>query len=261
MSDVINSIFGRPNSGTPASGGYGGVAPAAPADTAAPEIVDTEEIQAETTEPTEDAGTDVVTEEPEAATDSADAEVVETDTDDADADIDETDDEAVEDEGAEAEAVTEESDEAAADEDSSDSAADTVETEEAEVTEEAAPVVAEAEAEVVDEAERVVAAAARPAAGTRGATTIGDDVVVKIVYRVARKAEGVHELTSDDVEVAVDGDVATITISVVIDFGHAVKVLAEKIRTDVIEAVEQFLGLDVEGVDVHIADIHFPDAD
>lgn len=85
--------------------------------------------------------------------------------------------------------------------------------------------------------------------------------MVKIVYRVARKAEGVHELTSDDVEVAVDGDVATITISVVIDFGHAVKALAEKIRTDVIDAVEKFLGLDVEGVDVHIADIHFPDAD
>ncbi|WP_410620983.1 Asp23/Gls24 family envelope stress response protein [Amycolatopsis sp. cmx-8-4] len=251
MSDVINSIFGRPNSGTPATGGY------PPADTT-PEVVATEGIEADTakttepvediedTEDTEDTATDVVTEDAEAETDEATG------------DLDD-------------EAVIEESDEAAADEDtteSEDAADSVVEVPEEETDRVATPVEAEAvvvepvaAVEVVDEAERVVAAAARPAAGTRGATTIGDDVVVTIVYRVARKAEGVHELTSDDVEVAVDGDVATITISVVIDFGHAVKALAEKIRTDVIDAVEQFLGLDVEGVDVHIADIHFPDAD
>ncbi|UOZ04112.1 Asp23/Gls24 family envelope stress response protein [Amycolatopsis sp. WQ 127309] len=240
MSDVINSIFGRSNSGTPATGGY-------PPAESAPEVVATEEIEAdaaETTEPDEDTATDVVTED---ASVSEDAEAVDTETDESADDVED-------------EAVTEESDEAAAD--------SVVEVPEEETERVATPVEAEAvvvepvaAVEVVDEAERVVAAAARPAAGTRGATTIGDDVVVKIVYRVARKAEGVHELTSDDVEVAVDGDVATITISVVIDFGHAVKALAEKIRTDVIDAVEKFLGLDVEGVDVHIADIHFPDAD
>ncbi|WP_326949355.1 Asp23/Gls24 family envelope stress response protein [Amycolatopsis sp. NBC_01307] len=249
MSDVINSIFGRPNSGTPATGGY------PPAENT-PEVVATEEIEAdaaETTEPAEDAE-DVATEDASVSA-SEDAEAVDTETDEASSDVE---DEAADD--VEDEAVTEESDEAAADsvvevpEEETDRVATPVETE-AVVVEPVAAV------EVVDEAERVVAAAARPAAGTRGATTIGDDVVVKIVYRVARKAEGVHELTSDDVEVAVDGDVATITISVVIDFGHAVKALAEKIRTDVIDAVEKFLGLDVEGVDVHIADIHFPDAD
>ncbi|WP_328648570.1 Asp23/Gls24 family envelope stress response protein [Amycolatopsis sp. NBC_00348] len=253
MSDVINSIFGRPNSGTPATGGY------PPAENT-PEVVATEEIEAdaaETTEPAEDtesAATDVATEDASVSA-SEDAEAVDTETDEASSDVEDEASGDVEDE-----AVTEESDEAAADsvvevpEEETDRVATPVETE-AVVVEPVAAV------EVVDEAERVVAAAARPAAGTRGATTIGDDVVVKIVYRVARKAEGVHELTSDDVEVAVDGDVATITISVVIDFGHAVKALAEKIRTDVIDAVEKFLGLDVEGVDVHIADIHFPDAD
>lgn len=256
MSDVINSIFGRPNSGTSASGGY---TPAG----SAPEVVATEEIEAdaaETTEPAEATATDVVTEDAEATevseaaeSSGVEAEAVDTETDEASGDVED-------------EAVTEESDEDTAEtEDEADSAVDVPEEEEERV---ATPVEAEAAVvepvaavEVVDEAERVVAAAARPAAGTRGATTIGDDVVVKIVYRVARKAEGVHELTSDDVEVAVDGDVATITISVVIDFGHAVKALAAKIRTDVIDAVEKFLGLDVEGVDVHIADIHFPDAD
>ncbi|WP_326953518.1 Asp23/Gls24 family envelope stress response protein [Amycolatopsis sp. NBC_01286] len=251
MSDVINSIFGRPNSGTPATGGY-------PPAESTPEVVATEEIEAdaaETTEPAEDTE-DVATEDASVSA-SEDAEVAEVSGVEAEA-VDTETDEAADD--VEDEAVTEDSDEAAADsvvevpEEETDRVATPVETE-AVVVEPVAAV------EVVDEAERVVAAAARPAAGTRGATTIGDDVVVKIVYRVARKAEGVHELTSDDVEVAVDGDVATITISVVIDFGHAVKALAEKIRTDVIDAVEKFLGLDVEGVDVHIADIHFPDAD
>ncbi|MEA5367048.1 Asp23/Gls24 family envelope stress response protein [Amycolatopsis sp., V23-08] len=273
MSDVINSIFGRANSGTTTPGGY--AAPHAETgsetvDTAvAPEIVDTEAIEespADTVEPAEDAVETDDTETAEAETTDDEAEADEdledeavTEESDEDADSVETDEDsdAVEAESAEAE------DEATEDTDTVDSEDDSDDT--SEVAEEASteenPVEAAAEADVVDEAERVVAAAARPAAGTRGATTIGDDVVVKIVARVARKAEGVHEIAADGVEVAVDGDVATITISLVIEFGHAVKALGEQIRTDVIEAVEQFLGLDVEGVDVHVADIHFPDAD
>lgn len=263
MSDVINSIFGRANSGTTTPGGYAGPQSETGSETVdtavAPEIVDTEAIEespADTTEPAEDA----------AETETRDETDDEADTAEADEDLED-------------EAVTEEADEAEADEDTAveeDTAADedaddtdsvdtesdeevAEETDTAENTVEAPAVVVEAD--VVDEAERVVAAAARPAAGTRGATTIGDDVVTKIVVRVARKADGVHELSSEGVEVAVDDQIATITISLVIEFGHAVKALAEKVRTDVIEAVEQFLGLDVEGVDVHIADIYFPDAD
>ncbi|MEQ0565601.1 Asp23/Gls24 family envelope stress response protein [Amycolatopsis sp. NEAU-NG30] len=101
---------------------------------------------------------------------------------------------------------------------------------------------------------------ARPAAGTRGSTTVGDGVVTKIVTRVARGPEGVYSLLDDDVAVEIEGDVATIQVSLVIEFGHAVKALAEQLRTDVIEAVEGFLGLDVAAVDIHIADVHFPDA-
>jgi uncharacterized alkaline shock family protein YloU len=102
---------------------------------------------------------------------------------------------------------------------------------------------------------------ARPAAGTRGSTTVSDGVVTKIVTRVARKPEGVHSLADEDIAVEIDGDVVTIQASLVVEFGHAVKALAEQLRIDVIEAVEGFLGLDVAAVDVHVADIHFPDAD
>jgi uncharacterized alkaline shock family protein YloU len=116
----------------------------------------------------------------------------------------------------------------------------------------------EAVEDVAEEAEPVTEA--RPAAGTRGSTTVGDGVVTKIVTRVARGPEGVYSLADDDVAVEIEGDVATIQVSLVIEFGHAVKALAEQLRTDVIEAVEGFLGLDVAAVDIHIADVHFPDA-
>jgi uncharacterized alkaline shock family protein YloU len=77
---------------------------------------------------------------------------------------------------------------------------------------------------------------------------------------VTRKTEGVHGLDDEGISVEVDGDIATIKVSLVVEFGHAVKALAEQIRINVIEAVEQFLSLDVAVVDVHVTDIHLPDA-
>jgi uncharacterized alkaline shock family protein YloU len=104
------------------------------------------------------------------------------------------------------------------------------------------------------------AAEARPAAGTRGTTTVGDGIVSKVANMVARKVEGVYRLDDEDSSVTVDADVVTIRIALVVEYGHAVKALAEQVRTDVIDAVEQFLGLDVAAVDVHVSDIHLPEA-
>ncbi|SFW83483.1 Asp23/Gls24 family envelope stress response protein [Amycolatopsis australiensis] len=120
------------------------------------------------------------------------------------------------------------------------------------VASEEAATSAEAEAE---------AEAARPAAGSRGSTTVADGVVSKIVTRVTRQAEGVHELDEAGTSVEVEGEVATIAVTLVVEFGRAVKTLAEQLRTNVIEAVEEHLGLEVATVDIHVADIHFPDAD
>ncbi|MBP2185495.1 hypothetical protein [Amycolatopsis magusensis] len=59
-----------------------------------------------------------------------------------------------------------------------------------------------------------------------------DDVVVaKVVNMVARKAEGVHDL-GESVSTGIDGDIATIKISLVVEFGHPVKALAEQLRVD-----------------------------
>lgn len=100
---------------------------------------------------------------------------------------------------------------------------------------------------------------ARPAAGTRGTTTVGDAVVSKVVNMVAGKVDGVHRLDDEGSAVAVDAGVVTITVALVVEYGHAVKALAEQLRVDVIDAVEQFLGLDVAAVDVHVSDIHHPE--
>lgn len=102
------------------------------------------------------------------------------------------------------------------------------------------------------------AAGARAAAATRGDTTVEDGVVAKVVDMLARKAEGVLNL--DDTGISVDGGVVTVKLSVVLEFGHAVKAVAGQIRTSVIDAVEEFLGLDVAAVDVRITDVCTPDA-
>ncbi len=110
-----------------------------------------------------------------------------------------------------------------------------------------------------DEGESATAEA-RPDAATRGNTTVADAVVSKVVTMVAGDVDGVHRLDHEDSEVAVDGRVAMIRISLVVEYGHAVTALAKRIRTDVIDAVEQGLGLDVASVDIHVGAIHTEEA-
>jgi uncharacterized alkaline shock family protein YloU len=189
MSDLINSIYGRPDTDT--TDGYGH-----PETAATPEAVDTAAIDGHGAEEAEAAGSAV-----------DDAELV-------------------------------------SEEDTEDGPEDHVS-----VTEDAG------------EAEPVTAAT-RPAAATRGSTTVVDDVVAKVVDRVVVKVEGVHGFGGGEgASVGVEAGVATIMVSLVIEYGHAVKAVAEQLRIDVVEAVEQLLGVDVETVDIHITDIHFPDAD
>ncbi|MFD1049873.1 Asp23/Gls24 family envelope stress response protein [Kibdelosporangium lantanae] len=90
--------------------------------------------------------------------------------------------------------------------------------------------------------------------------TVEDAVVVKVVNLVVGKVEGVHSVAEDGILVSLDGDVATVKVSLVVEFGQAIKALAARIRTDVVEAVEEFLGFDVAAVDVHVSDVHLPTA-
>lgn len=115
------------------------------------------------------------------------------------------------------------------------------------------------DAESVDDTADDHVGEARPEAGTRGNTTVSDAVVAKVVTMVAGEVDGVHRLDDEDSEVAVDGRVAMIRISLVVEYGQAVTALARQIRTDVINAVEEGLGLDVASVDIHVGDIHVAD--
>ncbi|MFJ9786581.1 Asp23/Gls24 family envelope stress response protein [Amycolatopsis sp. NPDC101161] len=224
MSDVINSIFGRAQNETPSSESY-------EYGTTATDTVDAvETVDADAAEPSEPA------------------------------EVEDTAEVSVEDDAAEAE----DDEEAVSEEDSAEETEEAAEseqdTEEAVSDEAEAPVVVEEEAEAPVAVAEETEEAARPAAGSRGSTTVADGVVSKIVIRVARAAEGVHELDEAGTSVEVDGEVATIAVTLVVEFGRAVKTLAEQIRVQVIEAVEEYLGLEVATVDVHVADIHFPEA-
>ncbi|MFI6094751.1 Asp23/Gls24 family envelope stress response protein [Lentzea sp. NPDC051213] len=259
MSEIMSTLFGRPKNDATDSPEDSAAPTTAPADT--DETVDTEAIEAEATE--DDAAeddstpdsddTDEATADEDVAPEAADEITDETADEDEESAADDepvavetedTDVDAAEPEAVEADAVEPEAVEA-----------DAVEPEavEADTVEADAP-----EAGAV-EADATVAAPARAAAGTRGNITVDDAVVAKVVTIVAGKIDGVHSLAADGISVEVDGDVATIKVSLVIEFGHAIKALAEQVRTDVIEAVEQFLGYDVAAVDVHVSDIHLPE--
>lgn len=135
-------------------------------------------------------------------------------------------------------------------------AQDPVDTEpEAEDAEDTEPAGDAPDSTAPDEPETPVAEG-RPEPGARGNTTVSDAVVTKVVTMVAGDVDGVHRLDDEDSEVVVDGRVAMIRISLVVEYGQAVTALAKHIRTDVIDAVEEGLGLDVASVDIHVGDIH-----
>jgi uncharacterized alkaline shock family protein YloU len=254
MSEVINSIFGRAQNETPGSGDYGYGA-AAPAPVATEPAAETEE-----TDSSLEVAPAAETAEDESTEDTETTETAETDEDTEDTAEDATaedEDQAEDDEAAE-ETVE---DEAGAEVVDEEPVVLAVVTEDADSAEAADSVEAIEEADAADAVEEAepVAADARPAAGTRGSTTVADGVVTKIVTMVARKTEGVHELDEAGISVDVEGEVATIAVTLVVEFGRAVKVLAEQLRIKLIEAVEQYLGLEVAVVDVHVADIHFPE--
>lgn len=269
MPEIISNIFGRSRNdavtaaddvATATTEAYGApavdvaVTPEAGATTA----IDTEQAgdtaegaDATETDTTEATSTDDVT----ADSDSEDRDSEDSDSEDSDdtTDQDVADDQAAEDDIEDAD----DADDSDADDDLDADAAD----EDEEISEEVEPVAVEqvdgpavAETDVADDDQPE----SRPAAGVRGSTTMADAVVSKVVSAAAGKIDGVHSL-DDDLSVEVADEIATITIPLVVEFGHPVKALAEQVRVAVIEAVEQILGLDVAVVDVHVSDIHLTD--
>jgi uncharacterized alkaline shock family protein YloU len=296
MPEIINALFGRAKNDTADSGEDVAASATAQTDSTqsdSADVVVTDETggtkaievaptETATVEPAGDATTTEDVAEGAETAPSADGavesiEAESTGPNPADSDpenSDHADDQADDEPLAEAtiETAAEESGEAATDEDLTQEAATAVPDEDGESAEdiepaaveaEDAPVATETDADDVEQTEPVVepaTAETRPAAGTRGNITVGDGGVAKVVNIVAGKIDGVHSLDDEGISVEVNDDIATIKVSLVIEYGHAIKPLAEQIRIDVIEGVEQFLGLDVAAVDVHVSDIHPPTA-
>jgi uncharacterized alkaline shock family protein YloU len=120
-------------------------------------------------------------------------------------------------------------------------------------------------------------------AAERGTTTIANEVVEKIAGIAAREVPGVYDLGGDvarvfaavkdrvglgdagedtdrGVRVRLDGRVAAITVTIVIEFGFVVHSVTEKVRAKVISSVENLLGLEVAQVDVVVDDVHVEDS-
>lgn len=117
----------------------------------------------------------------------------------------------------------------------------------------------------------------------RGTTTIADEVVEKIAGYAAREVEGVYdlggdvarvfasvkervglankdELSAQGVTVRLDGKTAAVKIVIVIEYGYVVYSVTEKVRAQVISAVESLLGLEVTAVDITVDDVHIDES-
>jgi uncharacterized alkaline shock family protein YloU len=120
-------------------------------------------------------------------------------------------------------------------------------------------------------------------AAERGTTTIADEVVEKITGIAAREVPGVHDLGGDaarlfagireriglgeaggdtdrGVRVRLESGTAAIGITLVIEYGFVVHSVADKVRANVIHAVENMLGIEVTAVNITVDDVHVDDA-
>jgi uncharacterized alkaline shock family protein YloU len=118
----------------------------------------------------------------------------------------------------------------------------------------------------------------------RGVTTIADEVVGKIAGIAAREVAGVHDLGGDfargfaflkervglgdadggsesnrGVRVRLEGTMAAIDMTIVIEFGYVVHSVTDAVRVKVIASVENMLGLEVTEVNIRVDDVHVSD--
>jgi len=164
-----------------------------------------------------------------------------------------------------------------------------------EVAARAGEVAAQVGAQVGEAVERAAQASGRVAAAVverlrnnaemiveRGTTTIANEVVEKIAAIAAREVPGVYDLGGDvarffavvkervgfgdgdedadrGVRVRLEGTTASVTITLVIEYGFVVHSVTEKVRAKVIGAIENLLGLEVTEVNIVVDDVHVAD--
>ncbi|ADG90069.1 hypothetical protein TBS_15370 [Thermobispora bispora] len=113
----------------------------------------------------------------------------------------------------------------------------------------------------------------------RGRTSIASQVVAKIAGMAARQIKGVYdfgtvaarafgalkgrlggeESVTRGIAVEVGERQAAADIHLVVEYGTSIPELAEAVRDNVADAVEQMCGLEVTEVNVTVDDVHLPD--
>ncbi len=116
----------------------------------------------------------------------------------------------------------------------------------------------------------------------RGATHIDDEVVEKIAGKAVRGVPGVYDIGGDvarffaelkerahlgdadedtdrGMRARLEGNTAKINVTLVIEYGHVVSEVTEKVRAEVIKEVESLLGLEVTEVNIIVDGVHVPD--
>ncbi|MBG0855825.1 Asp23/Gls24 family envelope stress response protein [Streptomyces spinoverrucosus] len=118
------------------------------------------------------------------------------------------------------------------------------------------------------------------APGTRGRTTIADDVVAKIAGMAAREVPGIHALggglartmgavrervpgrrpsVTSGVKVEVGERQSAVDLDVVVEYGLSITEVAGDVRENVIASIERMTGLEVVEVNIAVNDVHLPD--
>ncbi|WP_104083864.1 Asp23/Gls24 family envelope stress response protein [Cryobacterium sp. Y11] len=123
------------------------------------------------------------------------------------------------------------------------------------------------------------ALAGEPLTGT-GKTVINDGVVAKVAGIAAREVTGVHALgggaaralgairdamnntdVSQGISVEVGETQVAVDVTIVAEYPVQLQQVADDIRSSVIQAIEDLVGLEVTEVNVTIVDIHLPSDD
>ncbi|MBC7275734.1 hypothetical protein [Nocardioides sp.] len=105
-------------------------------------------------------------------------------------------------------------------------------------------------------ADSTVTGVLRVARESRGKSTVSEGLVERLVHHIVAKVDGVHAIDEEGTVIDIVDGVARITVSYVIVFGTQVKGNAVAIRTQVIEAVEDYFDIDVVAVDVNVSDFY-----
>ncbi|MGW0787482.1 Asp23/Gls24 family envelope stress response protein [Streptomyces sp. NPDC002911] len=115
----------------------------------------------------------------------------------------------------------------------------------------------------------------------RGTTTIADGVVATIAGIAIRETEGVHSVgrgaskalgavagrvsksggEGRGVKVEVGEKQAAIDVDIEVEYGIPIHELADRIRTNVTDAVETMTGLEVVETNINVFDVHVPGDD